>query len=103
MTVAATRERLEKTLAYLKRRAELGMPAPTNREIALRALGMGKQHFQPWDRTQGIRSKKPEHGAVMIRQLEAAGLILVERGRNWRRIVLVETGQVLEPQRPQFA
>lgn len=102
MTVAATKERLEKTLAFLKRRADLGMPAPTNREIALKALGMGKQVFQPWDRVTGLRSKKPEHGAIMIAALESQGFISVERGRNWRRIFLLQTGQVLEPQRPRF-
>lgn len=102
MTVAVTDERLEKTLAFLKRRADQGLPAPTNREIALKALGMGKQVFQPWDRVTGIRTKKPEHGAIMIAALESRGLISVERGRNWRRICLLQTGQVLEPQRPRI-
>ena len=102
MTVAATKDRLEKTLQYLKRRADQGLPAPTNREIALKALGMGKQVFQPWDRVIGIKWKKAEHGAVMIAALESQGYIAVERGRNWRRIFLLQTGQVLEPQRPRF-
>jgi hypothetical protein len=99
MTVAATVERLEQTFAYLERRAAQNLPSPTNKEIALKALRMGKQQFQPWDRTQGIRSPKPEHGAVMIAALELTGLITVERGSNWRRITLVQSGQVLEPQK----
>lgn len=103
MTVAATQARMEATLAYLKRRAAQGLPAPTNYEIALKALKMGKQAFQPWDRTQGIKWRKPEHGAIMIAALEYCGIIAVERGRNWRRITILETGQVLEPQRPRFA
>ncbi len=99
MTVAATAERIEATFDYLRRRAEQGMAAPTNKEIAIKALRMGKQKFQPWDRTQGIKWPKPEHGAVMIAALELDGRIEVERGRNWRRITIVETGQVLEPQK----
>lgn len=95
MTVAATIPRIEATLDYLKRRAAQGLPAPTNKEIALKALKMGRQAFQPWDRTQGIKGTKCEHGAVVIRALEQMGLIKVERGSNYRRIVIVDTGQVL--------
>ena len=105
MTVAATRERLEATLRYLKRRADEGLSAPTNREIAIAALkplGLGRQLYQPWDRVMGIHSKKPEHGAVMIAALEALGHIAVERGRNWRRIWILDTGQCLEPSRLKF-
>lgn len=99
MTVAATAARVEATYEYLRRRADQKLPAPTNKEIAIRALKMGKQSFQPWDRTQGIKWSKCEHGAVAIAALEALGRIKVTRGRNWREIVIIETGQVLPPQR----
>jgi hypothetical protein len=97
MTVAATQERLDRTFRYLRRLADQGLPAPTNKDIAIHAIKMGRQNFQPWDRTQGIKWPKCEHGAVMISGLEYCGLIEVERGPYWRRIRLIETGQVLEP------
>lgn len=99
MTVAATQERMAKTLALLKQRAARGMPAPSNDEIA-KAIGMGKQRFQPADRTQGWRHKSHEAGAIMIAALEYCGLIEVERGRNWRRIKIRGSGEVLPPRRP---
>lgn len=102
MTVAATEERLNATIAYLRHLAALGRSSPSNTEIGLKALRMGKQKFQPWDRTQGIRTKKAEHGSVMIAALEMTGVIEVERGRNWRRITILDTGQVLEPSKPRF-
>lgn len=101
MTVAATQERIDATFDYLKWCATIGKAAPTNTEIGLRALRMGQQRFQPWDRCTGIRTKKAEHGAVMVRMLELCGLITVQRGSNWRRITIIETGQVLEPSRPR--
>ena len=102
MTVAVTEERLNQAIAYLRHLAALGRKAPTNHEIASKALKMGKQKFQPWDRTTGIRSRAPEHGAVVIAALEMTGVIEVERGRNWRRITILDTGQVLEPSKPRF-
>lgn len=102
MTVAVTQERLDQAIAYLRQLAALGRSAPTNTELALRALKMGQQKFQPWDRTRGIRTKKAEGGAVVIAALEMSGQIKVERGRNWRRIEIVDTGQVLEPSKPRF-
>lgn len=103
MTVAATEDRLRATLGYLKRLAAAGKPAPTNTELGLKAVRMGQQRFQPWDRCTGIRTRKAEHGAVMLAALEMCGLVTVQRGSNWRRIVIVETGQVLEPLRPRFS
>ena len=102
MTVAATNERIAKTLALLRRRAAQGLPAPSNDEIA-KAIGMGSQRYQPHDRMRGWRHKSHEAGAVMVLALEYCGLISVERGRNWRRITLLETGQVLHPRRPSVA
>lgn len=102
MTVAVTQERLDQAIAYLRQLAALGRAAPTNTELALKALKMGQQRFQPWDRMRGIRTKKAEGGAVVIAGLEITGKIVVERGSNWRRITIVETGQVLEPSKPRF-
>jgi len=102
MTVAATSERLDATLAWLKRLASRARPAPTNKQIGLVALKLGTQRYQPADRTIGIKWPKAEHGAVMIAALERLGLIKVERGRNWRRIMIVETGQVLGRRPPRF-
>lgn len=100
MTVAATQERVTRVYGWLLELARRGAPAPTNYDIA-RKVGMGQQTFQPADRIKwgpsGPRWKKCEAGAVMIAALEQCGLISVERGRNWRRIVLLRTGQVLEP------
>jgi hypothetical protein len=98
MTVAVTRERVDKTMALLRHRAARRQPAPSNTEIA-KWIGLGKQRFQPADRMQGIRTKKHEAGTLMIRALERDGLIEVERGRNWRCIKIRETGEVL-PRRP---
>lgn len=99
MTVAVTQERVTKVYGWLLDLARRGLPAPTNYEIAKVCLRMGQQRFQPADRIQGFSNRKPEHGAVMIAALETAGLISVERGRNWRRITILKTGQVLEPRR----
>lgn len=97
MTVAVTQERVTKVYGWLLELARRGAPSPTNYEIAKSCLKMGTQRFQPYDRVQGFSNRKPEHGAVMIRALEEAGLVAVERGRNWRRITILQTGQVLEP------
>jgi hypothetical protein len=100
--VAVTEERVEVTLAWLKRLASRGRRAPTNKQIALLCLKMGTQRFQPSDRVLGIRWPKCEHGALVVRELERRGHILVERGRNWRVITLLETGQVLGRRKPRF-
>lgn len=86
MTVAVTHERLKRTFELIVARANRGMRVPTNREIGL-AIGMGKQKFQPWDRTQGIKWRKAEHGSVMIAALERLGVLEVRRiGRNRREV-----------------
>lgn len=95
MTVAVTQERVTKVYGWLLELARRGAAAPTNKEIALVCLKMGEQRFQPADRVQGIKWPKCEHGAVAIKALESAGLIIVERGRNWREITIVATGQTL--------
>lgn len=98
MTIAITEDRLQATLAFLKRLAARGRYAPTNKQIALLALKMGQQKYQPADRTIGIKWPKCEHGSVIVAELERRGLINVQRlPRSWRRITIVETGQVLEP------
>lgn len=99
--VAVTQERLDATLSWLRRLADRGRAAPTNKQIALIALGMGRQKGQPADRVLGIRWPKAEHGALMIAELERRGLISVVRGRNWRIITLVDTGQVLGRRAPR--
>ncbi|MBP6012841.1 MAG: hypothetical protein KBA31_11490 [Alphaproteobacteria bacterium] len=101
MTVAATPERLERTLAYLRQRAAQRMCAPSNDMIA-KVVGMGAQRFQPWGRMRGWRCKSHEAGAVLIFELERQGKIKVTRGRNWRIIEIVETGQVLDRRTPDL-
>lgn len=98
MTVQVTALRLGKTMQLLRRRAAKGGCAPSNDEIA-QAIGMGQQSYQPWDRCRGFQRKSHEAGAVMVRALEHLGMISVERGRNWRRIILNETGQLLDKRR----
>ncbi len=100
MTVKVSEARIAALMDYLKRGKRT---APTNRELALKALRMGQQRYQPWDRMKGIRSPKPEHGAVVLAAAEMLGLVLVERGSNWRRITIMETGDVLEPARPRLS
>ena len=95
MTVAVTQERVTKVYGWLLELARRGAMCPTNKEIALVCLKMGEQRFQPADRLTGIKWPKCEHGAVTIRALEDAKLITVERGRNWREITIVATGQKL--------
>lgn len=86
MTVAVTHERLKRTMELLSARANRGMSVPTNFEIAI-AIGMGEQRFQPWDRTKGMRTRKPEAGSVMIQALERLGVLEVRRiGRNRREV-----------------
>lgn len=86
MTVAVTRERLKRTYELIVSRANRGMSVPTNLEIAL-AVGMGQQRFQPWDRTKGMRTRKPEAGSVMVQALERLGVLEVRRiGRNRREV-----------------
>ena len=86
MTVAVTHERLKRTFELIVARANRGMRVPTNLEIAL-AVGMGQQRFQPWDRTKGMRTRKPEAGSVMIAALERLGVLEVRRiGRNRREV-----------------
>lgn len=102
MTVAATQERVDKTYDLLKRRADRGLSAPTNDQVAA-WVGMGRQERQPATRVTGWRHKSHEAGAVLIDALEEQGRITVVRGSNWRMITLVETGQVLgrgEPKPP---
>lgn len=100
MSVAVTQERLDAVLAWLKCLGSKGRPSPTNKQIALICLKMGKQQFQPVDRTLGIKWPKCEHGAIIIAKLEDLKLIEVVRGRNWRIITIVETGQILARRRP---
>ena len=102
MSVAVTEERLDATLAWLRRLAARGRCAPTNKQIGLIALKLGTQRFQSADRTLGIKWPKAEHGAVVIAELERRGVLTVVRGRNWRIITLVETGQVLDRRKPRF-
>lgn len=86
MTVAVTPERLMRTYQLLVARMNRGMSPPTNYDIAI-AIGMGEQRFQPWDRTKGMRTRKPEAGSVMVRALESLGVIEVRRiGRNRREV-----------------
>jgi hypothetical protein len=95
MTVAVTIERLRAGLALIRKHAERGWPPPTNYQLAV-AIGMGDQNYQPHDRmrgvcTNGMRLRKPEAGAVVIKALELMGRIRVERiGRNRRRIEIIE-------------
>lgn len=96
MTTSPTPERLAVVMAWLVERAQLGLPAPTNTELA-RIAGMGAQRFQPWDRPRGVRSKKAEAGAVLLYALEQMGRVQVARGPNWRRIFLVQERLFLEP------
>ena len=64
-------------------------------------MRLGAQKYQPADRVVGIKWPKCEHGAVVIAALEKQGLIKVQRGRNWRIITIVETGQVLGRRPPR--
>jgi len=100
--VAVTQERLDATMKLLRRCAERGRAAPTNKQIALIALKLGTQRYQSADRTLGIKWPKCEHGAVIIAELERRGLVTVVRGRNWRTITIVETGQVLGRRTPRL-
>ena len=102
MSVAVTEARLTATLDWLKRLASRGRDAPTNKQIGLIALKLGTQKFQPSDRTLGIKWPKAEHGSVMIAALERRGEITVIRGRNWRIITIVSTGQVLGRRPPRL-
>lgn len=96
MTVAVTARRLALGLKLIRRHLELGLPAPTNYQIAV-AIGMGEQRFQPHDRVRGVgtngqRWRKPEAGTVVVRALEILGRIEVQRiGRN-RRIITLREG-----------
>lgn len=93
MTVAVTARRLRLGLALIRRHCELGLPAPTNYQLAV-AIGMGEQRYQPHDRLRGVgtngqRWRKPEAGTVVVRALEILGRIEVQRiGRN-RRIIRI--------------
>ena len=96
MTVAITPERLNRTMQLLQLHVQKGWRCPTNWEIAL-WIGMGTQKFQPADRMRGVRSNSPEAGSTMLAALELLGLVKVEsRGRH-RRVIIVATGDVLEP------
>lgn len=89
MTVAVTDERLKRTFELVVQRITTGRRFPTNKEIGLH-IGLGTQRFQPWDRVQGIKWKKAEHGAVMIKALERLGYLDVKRiGRNRREAVIL--------------
>lgn len=95
MTVAVTARRLRLGLALIRRHCELGLPAPTNYQLAV-AIGMGEQRYQPHDRLRGVgtngqRWRKPEAGTVVVRALEILGRIEVQRiGRNRRVIRICE-------------
>jgi hypothetical protein len=95
MTVAVTIERLQRGYALIAKHCEMGLPAPTNYQLAI-AIGMGQQRFQPHHRVRGVgtnggRWRKPEAGTVIVRALEILGRIEVQRiGRNRRTIRIVE-------------
>ena len=96
MTVAITQDRLNRTMRLLKLHADKGLPCPTNQDIA-RAVGMGKQEYQPAGRKIGAIAIGHEAGSVMIEALHRKGLIRAEKiGRNKRRVEIVATGQVIE-------
>lgn len=88
MTVAVTKQRLDKTLALIQERTNQQRPAPTNYEIALH-IGMGEQRFQPYDRTKGFRGRKHEAGSVMVRALEMLGVIEVDRIARRKRVIRI--------------